>query len=103
MQLLTPVENRFLEAFLHEATTSPFTGPATMALHSIGVEYGDISHIAWAYEQDVPRTGFAVGNAAASAPPLPWPNRLAALRRERGNPTHLGAATRRQPRAAGTE
>ena len=81
MQLLTPVENRFLEVFLHEATTSPFTGPATMALHKIGVEYGDISHIAWAYEQDVPRTGFTVGNAAAATAPAPLANRLAALLR----------------------
>jgi hypothetical protein len=83
MPLLKPVENRFLEVFLYEATTSPFTGPATMALHKIGVEYGDISHIAWAYEQDVPRTGFAVGHAAATAPPLPWRNRVAALRRNK--------------------
>ncbi len=81
MRLLTPLENRFLEVFLHEATTAPFTGPATTALHKIGVEYGDISHIAWAYEQEVPRTDFAVGHAAATAPPLPWPSRLAALRR----------------------
>ena len=81
MRLLTPEENRFLDVFLHEATTSPFTGTATKALHKIGVEYGDISYIAWAYEQEVPRTGFAVGHAADVAPPLPWPNRQAALRR----------------------
>jgi hypothetical protein len=81
MRLLTPVEHRFLEIFLHEATTSPFTGPATTALHHIGVEYGDISHIAWAYEQDSPRTDFAIGHAAPTSPPLPWPNRSSALRR----------------------
>jgi len=78
MRLLTPEENRFLDVFLHEATTAPFTGPATKALHKCGVEYGDISYIAWAYEQEVPRTGFAVGHAA-EAPPLPWPNRESAL------------------------
>ena len=50
MRLLTPEENRFLDVFLHEATTAPFTGPATKALHKIGVEYGDISYLAWAYE-----------------------------------------------------
>jgi hypothetical protein len=38
-------------------------------------------YIAWAYEQEVPRTGFAVGHAADAAPPLPWPNRQSALRR----------------------
>ena len=81
MRLLTPEENRFLDVFLHEATTAPFTGPATKALPKIGVEYGDISYIAWAYEHEVPRTGFAVGHAADVAPPLPWPNRQSALRR----------------------
>jgi hypothetical protein len=54
MCLLTAEEKSFLDVFLHEATTAPFTGPATRLLHTIGIEYGDISHIAWAYEQDVP-------------------------------------------------
>jgi hypothetical protein len=81
MRLLTPEENRFLDVFLHEATTAPFTGSATKALHKIGVEYGDISYISWAYEQEVPRTSFEVGHAADVAPPLPWPNRQSALRR----------------------
>jgi hypothetical protein len=39
----TPEENRFLDVFLHEATTSPFTGPATKTLHTNGIECGDIS------------------------------------------------------------
>jgi hypothetical protein len=81
MRLLAPEENRFLDVFLHEATTAPFTGPATKALQKSGVEYGDISYIAWAYEQEVPRTGFEVGHAADVVPPLPWPNRQSALRR----------------------
>jgi hypothetical protein len=81
MRLLAPDEIRFLDVFLHEATTAPFTGPATTALHKNGVEYGDISYIAWAYEQEVPRTSFAVGNVADIVPPLPWPNRPSALRR----------------------
>jgi hypothetical protein len=81
MRLLAPEENRFLGIFLHEATTAPFTGPATKALQKSGVEYGDISYIAWAYEQEVPRTGFEVGHAADVVPPLPWPNRQSALRR----------------------
>ena len=81
MRLLTAEERPFLDVFLHEATTPPFTGPATEALHKIGVEYGDISYIAWAYEQEVPRTGFALGHAADVAPPLPWPTRESALRR----------------------
>ena len=81
MSILTPQEKSFLDVFLHEATTSPFTGPATKALHQIGVEYHDISYIAWAYEQDVPRTSFEWGHPAAVAPPLPWKNREAVLRR----------------------
>jgi hypothetical protein len=81
MRLLNPEEKPFLDVFLHEATIVPFTGPATKALHQIGVEYGDISYIAWAYEQETPRTGFALGHGADVAPPLPWPNRQSALRR----------------------
>ena len=81
MTLLTTVEKPFLDVFLHEATTAPFTGPATKALHNIGVEYGDISYIAWAYEQEIPRIGGVVGHAADVAPSLPWPNRQSALRR----------------------
>jgi hypothetical protein len=81
MRLLTPEEKSFLDVFLHEATTSPFTGQITRALHALGIEYGNVSHLAWAYEQEVPRTGFAVGHAADVAPPLPWPDRPSALRR----------------------
>jgi hypothetical protein len=81
MRLLTPEEKAFLDVFLHEATAAPFTGPATKALHQVGVEYGDLSYLAWAYAQEVPRTGFALGHAAEVAPPLPWPTREAALRR----------------------
>jgi hypothetical protein len=83
MRLLTPEEIRFLDVFLHEATTAPFTGPATKALHTIGVEYSDILYLAWAYEQDIPRTSFALGHAADVAPPLPWTTREPALRRNK--------------------
>jgi len=79
--LLTPQEKAFLDVFLHEATTSPFTGPATQALHAIGVEYGDISSLAWAYEQEVPRTSLEWGHSADVAPPLPWTSQEAVLQR----------------------
>ena len=82
MNMLTPQEKAFLDVFLHEATTSPFTGPATLALHHLGVEYGDLSYLASAYEQEVPWTGFTLGHAADVAPPLPWTMREAALRRK---------------------
>jgi hypothetical protein len=68
MRLLKPEEDRFLDVVQHEATTAPFSGPATDALHKTGVEYGDISYIAWAYEQEVPRTSHVVGHAADIAP-----------------------------------
>jgi hypothetical protein len=83
MTILTPAEKSFLDVFLHEATTSPFTGPATEALHKIGVEYGDILHLAWAYEQEVPRNSFEWGHPADVAPPLPWSDRESALRRDK--------------------
>ena len=96
MAILTPAERDFLAVFLHEATTSPFfKGPATKALYAIGVEYRDISYLAWAYEQDVPRTSFEVGHSADVAPPLPWPNRDSVLRRD--NEIQLAWAKQREP------
>jgi hypothetical protein len=82
MNILTPQEKQFLDVFLHEATTEPFfKGPASKALYAIGVEYRDISYIAWAYNHEVPRTSFEWGHAAEVAPPLPWPTRESVLRR----------------------
>jgi hypothetical protein len=69
--------------FLYEATTSPFfNGPATKALHAIGVEYKDISYMAWAYNKEVLRTNFGWGHAAEVAPPLPWKSRESVLQRD---------------------
>ena len=82
MPILNKCEREFLDVFLHEATTPPFfNGPASKALHGVGVEYKDISYIAWAYEKDVPRTRFEIGHEAEVAPPLPWPDRATVLRR----------------------
>jgi hypothetical protein len=83
MRNLTLQEKTFLDVFLHEATTASFTGPATEALHTIGVEYGDISYLAWAYERDVPRSSFECGHSADVAPPLPWTSREDALQRDK--------------------
>jgi hypothetical protein len=78
MSILSPQEKEFLDVFLHEATTSPFfRGPASKALFAIGVGYGDISWIAWAYNHEVPRTSFEWGHAADVSPPLPWATREA--------------------------
>ena len=82
MAMLTQNEKAFLDVFLHEATTHPFfNGPATKALHAIGVDYRDISYLAWAYDQEVPRTGFGWRHAAEVAPSLPWSTRAVALGR----------------------
>jgi hypothetical protein len=82
MPILTPAEKEFLDVFLHEATTFPFfNGPATKALDAIGVEYRDISHIAWAYNREVPRASSEWGHSADEAPLLPWTSREAVLRR----------------------
>jgi hypothetical protein len=82
MSILTPQEKEFLDVFLYEATTSPFfNGPATKALHAIGVEYGDVSFLSWAYDKEVPRTSFEWGHAADVSPPLPWPTREAVRER----------------------
>jgi hypothetical protein len=82
--MLTPQEKEFLDVFLHEATTAPFfQGPATKALRAIGVEYRDISYLAWAYDREVQRDSFEWGHGADVAPPLPWPTRDAVLRRDR--------------------
>jgi hypothetical protein len=83
MTMLTRQEKEFLDVFLHEATTSPFfQGPATEALRSIGIEYRDISYLAWAYHHEVPHESFEWGHAADVAPPLPWQTRESALRRD---------------------
>jgi hypothetical protein len=50
-KILTPEEKRFLHVLLHEATTSPFSGPATLALRHIVVDYGDISYLMTWYRQ----------------------------------------------------
>ena len=82
INILTSEEKQFLDEFLHEATSSPFfNGPATKVLYGIGVEYRDISYIAWAYHQEVPMASFGWGHAADVAPPLPWPNRQSVLQR----------------------
>jgi hypothetical protein len=82
MTILTNAEKEFLDVFLHDATTSPFfSGAATKALYALGVEYRDISYLAWAYEREVPRTSVEWGHSADVAPPLPWTTREAVLRR----------------------
>jgi hypothetical protein len=80
--ILTRDEISFLDVYCHEGTEPPFGGPATDAMTSIGVHSGDTLNLQWAYLRDKPPTGPVIGNASAIAPPLPWPNREAVLRRD---------------------
>ena len=80
--ILTRDEIRFLDVYSHEGTETPFGGPATDAMTSIGVHSGDTLNLQWAYLRDQPPTGPVIGHASDLAPPLPWPNREAVLRRD---------------------
>ena len=86
MPILTPQEKDFLDVYLYEATNEPFfRGPASKALFAIGVEYHDITQLAWAYHNEVPMTWPGWGHPAegGACPPLPWPNReMVRLRNE---------------------
>jgi hypothetical protein len=67
---------------LREGTELPFGGPATAVMTGIGVQNGDTFNLQWAYLRDKPPTSPTIGNASPAAPPLPWVNRDAVLRRD---------------------
>jgi hypothetical protein len=80
--ILTREEIAFLDVYCHEGTEPPFRGLATDALRSIGVHSGDTLNLQWAYLRDQPPPGPVIGHAGKVAPPLPWANRDAVLRRD---------------------
>ena len=80
--ILTPEEISFLDVYCYEGTQPPFGGPATKVMASIGVHDGDTLNLQWAYLRDRPPTGPVIGKGSKIAPPLPWPNREAVLRRD---------------------
>jgi hypothetical protein len=80
--ILTREEISFLDVYCYEGTELPFGGPATDVLRSIGVQNGDTLNLQWAYLRDKPPTSLAIGQPSKVAPPLPWPNRDAVLRRD---------------------
>jgi hypothetical protein len=80
--ILTDEEICFLNVYCHEGTERPFGGPATDVMTSIAVQSGDTLNLQWAYLRDKPPTGPIIGNASKVAPPLPWANRQAVLRRD---------------------
>jgi hypothetical protein len=79
--LLTDHEREFLAAFIHEATTDPFKGPATEDLHQRNIYYTDLSHLMAAYyrENAPDRRGFG---GRHNPPPCPWRDRDSAVRRD---------------------
>jgi hypothetical protein len=81
--LLTDHERDFLAAFLYEATTDPFKGPATEDLHQRDIYYHDLSHLMTAYYQESPpdQEGFG-GSHNPTPPPSPWRDRAAAVCRD---------------------
>ena len=80
--ILTRDEIAFLDVYCHEGTELPFGGPATEVMTRLGVQSGDTLNLQWAYLRDKPPTGPAIGRASKVAPPLPWANREAVLRRD---------------------
>src|SRR5437773_11611579 len=81
--LLTDHERMFLAAFIHEATTDPFKGPATEELHRRNIYYTDLPHLMTAYyrEDAGDQEGFG-GKLGPPPPPCPWEDRDTAVRRD---------------------
>jgi hypothetical protein len=91
--LLTNREREFLAAFIHEATTDPFKGPATEELHRRDIYYTDLSHLLAAYYRDSPGDQEGLGGRnVPTAPACPWRDREAATHRDRQVEVELGRA-----------
>jgi hypothetical protein len=93
--LLTDAECEFLAAFIHEATTDPFKGPATEELHRRNIYYTDLSHLLTGYYQEKPagREGFR-GKPHPVPPPCPWKDHDTAVRRDHEVEAELARAAR---------
>ncbi len=81
--LLTDHERASLAAFVSEATTDPFQGPATAELHRHDIYYSDLPHLLAAYygEHSPNQQGFG-GKPNPTPPAWPWPDRDTDLRRD---------------------
>src|SRR5204863_261193 len=93
---LTECEREFLAAFIYEATTDPFKGPATEELHRRNIYYTDLSHALAAYYRENPldREGFG-GHYHPAPPSCPWSDRETAIRRDRELAAELEGTTSR--------
>jgi hypothetical protein len=94
VMLLTDHEREFLAAFVYEATTDPFKGPATEALHRRDIYYNDLSHLltAYSWEESLAQEGFG-GRHNPAPPPCPWVNRETAPPRDRETQAALEKTT----------
>jgi hypothetical protein len=82
--MLTDCEREFLAAFIYEATTDPFKGPATDELHRRNIYYEDLSHLMTAFYQEYAESQEGLGGKRNSLPPpCPWKDRNAAIFRNR--------------------
>jgi hypothetical protein len=92
--LLTNSEREFLAAFIHEATTDPFQGPATQELHRRDIYYTDLPHLmaAYYYESGGNEEGFG-GKYVPTTPVSPWKDRESAVRRDHEVEIQLGSAS----------
>jgi hypothetical protein len=81
--LLTNTEREFLAAFVHEATTDPFNGPATEELHRRDIYYTDLRHLLAAYYRESPHNQEGLGGQTIlPLPPCPWADRARASHRD---------------------
>jgi hypothetical protein len=107
--ILTREEIAFLDVYCHEGTEPPFGGPATDVMAIIGVQNGDTLNLQWAYLRDQPPTSATIGHTSQAAPPLPWADRDAVLRRDdeiralREEMQRAGSLTLPLQRRSGTE
>jgi hypothetical protein len=92
---LTNREREFLAAFIVEATTDPFNGPATQELHRRDIYYTDLPHLLAAYYQEGASQQDGSGDERlATLPPCPWPDRETATRRDQQAEVELELATK---------
>jgi hypothetical protein len=79
---LTNHEREFLAAFIYEASTEPFKGPATDDLHRHGIYHSDILTLMAAYERENnPNQEGLGGKRNPNPPPCPWMDLDVAIRR----------------------
>ena len=99
MRLLTPEENRFLDVFLHEATTAPFTGQRRKPSTKVASSTATSRTLRGLTSRRSPGPASVVGHAAdvGAAAPLAEPTIGTAAKP--GNPANLGAATTRTSRS----